>query len=59
MKIKNQPRFDINLQEMLVIRTQLSFWVGKMSRSDALALEQQIAEIDGYLTLQAPTHTAH
>lgn len=50
---------DKLLQLMLVTRYDLSQAVRLLPRHERLQVEQKIAEIDGYLTLQAPTDKVH
>jgi len=56
---KTPDELNKNLQMMLAVRFDLSQQVAKLPRHQALMLHQHIAELDGYLTLQAPTDKVH
>lgn len=57
MDTRNPP--DHLYQLMLFTRAQLAEDVKKLSPNEQLFVKQHIAELDGYLTLHAPTNTAH
>lgn len=50
---------EFRLQLMLLTRYQLGEDLPKLSHHDRVMVAQHIAELDGYLTLQAPTDKVH
>lgn len=46
-------------QLMLFTRATLSEDIKKLPREEQIYMEQYIAELDGYLTLEAPTDISH
>lgn len=55
--MRNQP--DHLYQLMLFTRQLLSEDVKKLPQDERLLVEQHIQELDGYLTLNAPTNQVH
>lgn len=59
MKLKDEEDFTRTLHDLLVVRASLQQQLEKADRRMLIVLAADIAELDGYLTLNAPTNVVH